>query len=178
MSTAYCPSSTSPSPPPTTGGCWPCSPTSSRPTEAPRTPPGASFVTHEVIAEPHTERYVRSNVRQHGTGPRTTVSGVDRRTALQLAPAPQPQPARTRPRGRRLVAARELPRDRPRPPEPRDGPAPGRAPRHSAPRAQPPPARGGLRPAVRGALARGAGDGARPPGPRPVPPRPRALPRR
>src|ERR1700735_2663894 len=46
------------------------------------------------------------------------------------------------------------------PPEPRDGPAPGRAPRHSAPRAQPPPARGGLRPAVRGALARGAGDGA------------------
>src|SRR3954447_2201220 len=84
------------------------------------------------------------------------------------------QPARPRARGRRLHAPSELPGDRPLTAERADGPAPRRAARGAAARAQPAAARRRLRADLLAAPAGGARAGPR--RARPAAAQPRAVP--
>src|SRR5262245_45085522 len=68
-----------------------------------------------------------------------------RRPAAALARRPAPEPAHTGRRGRNLLAPPELPRDRTRSAQSRDGATAGRGARRTAARAERPPGRGRLR---------------------------------
>src|SRR3954453_14643340 len=82
-----------------------------------------------------------SKVPATGNGDNYLRRNGNRPTSQDLADQAAPQPARPRTRGRRLHAPPELPRDRPLAPERADGPAPRRAARGPAARAQPDAAR-------------------------------------